>query len=64
MGVERFLRIWQGGIGLVVSKTDQKNVNPPLELTEEEKAIFADPAMVRRIFGVNSLGQVYNMGEF
>jgi len=65
MKVEKFLSLWQGGIGLVVSKSGEENLkNPPLKLTEEEKAIFADPQAVRKLFGMDTLGKVYGRGEF
>lgn len=64
MRVERFLNLWQGGIGLVLSKSGEENLNPPLKLTKEEKAFFADPAAVRRLFGMDSLGRIYGDGEF
>lgn len=64
MRIERFLNLWQNGIGLVLSKSGEENLNPPLKLTEEEKAIFSDPAMVRRLFGMDSLGKIYGQGEF
>lgn len=64
MRVERFLNIWKGGIGLVLSKTGEKNLYSPLKLTEEEKAIFADPKTLRRLFGIDSLGKIYGDTEF
>ncbi|MFC1594248.1 C39 family peptidase [Candidatus Omnitrophota bacterium] len=64
MKIERFMRLWEGGIGLVVTKSDAKEFNPPLRLTEEEKAVFADPALVRQVFGINMIGNVYGDGEF
>jgi predicted double-glycine peptidase len=64
MKVARFLRLWRDGIGLVVTKSGQENQKSPLKLTEEEKAIFADPAEVRKIFGMNTIGNVYGAGEF
>ena len=62
--VERFLNLWQDGIGLVLSKAEGGNVNAPLKLTKEEKAIFADPRMVRRLFGSYPLGRIYGLDEF
>ena len=64
MKTERFLNLWRGGIGLVLSKSGIKNPNPPLKLTEEEKAIYADPVMVRKLFGMDALGKIYGEGEF
>ncbi|MBU1061480.1 MAG: C39 family peptidase [Candidatus Omnitrophica bacterium] len=64
MRVEKFLNLWQNGIGLVLSKADNQNPNAPLKLTEEEKAVFADPSMVGRTFGVDTLGNVHADGEF
>ncbi len=64
MASEKFLKIWQGGIGLVLSKSGEENINSPLKLTEKEKAIFANPMAVRRILGINSLGNIYSQGEF
>jgi predicted double-glycine peptidase len=64
MRVERFLNLWRDGIGLVLSKANTKGVNPVLKLSDEEKAVFADPALVRQIFGMDSIGKVYADGEF
>jgi hypothetical protein len=64
MRVERFLKMWKGGIGLVVTKIDEHPGSPPLALSQEDKATRPDAAPLRRSLGVNSLGQVYNMGEF
>jgi uncharacterized protein len=64
MKADRFLNLWQDGIGMVVSKPGKKISNAPLKLTKEEKAIYADPAMVRRLFGMDNLGTIYADGEF
>ena len=64
MKVERFLRLWRDGIGLLVFKPDTAVINPPLRLSKEEEAIFADPAVVRRIFGADAIGKIYGEGEF
>jgi uncharacterized protein len=64
MKADRFLSLWQGGIGLVLSNPGKRNPNAPLRLSKEEQAIFADPAMVRRIFGIDLIGNVYSEGDF
>jgi uncharacterized protein len=64
MKVDKFMSLWKDGIGLVVSKKDKRLYNPPLLLTKEEEAVFADPAMIRQIFGVERIGKVYSDGEF
>jgi len=64
MKVERFLSLWRTSVGLVVSKPNKRFINSPLEVTEEEKAIFADPEFVRKIFGVDAIGKIYGDGEF
>ena len=61
---ERFMKLWQGGIGLVLSKEGEENLNPPLKLTDEEKAVFADPRRVKQLFGTYSLSNIYKPGEF
>lgn len=64
MKVERFLNLWQGGVGLVLSKTGENRLNSALKLSREEEAVFADPAMVRRLFGMDTIGSLYRDGEF
>jgi len=58
MRVDKFLGLWRDGIGLVLTKADSKIDHPALELSEEEKAVFADPAMVRKILDVDIIGNV------
>ena len=64
MKSEKFLRLWSSGVGLVLSKSGKVVRNTPLNLTAEEKAVFADPALVRKIFGVDPVGMVHGDGEF
>lgn len=64
MRVEKFMKLWRDGIGLVVTKVNKRIKAAPLNLTKEEKAVFADPALVRKIFGVDAIGQIYADGEF
>ena len=62
--VERFLKIWQGNIGLVLEMAGYQPVEPPLELSDEEIAAFADPGVVRKILGITSIGQINRSSEF
>ena len=65
MKIDRFLKVWQDGGGLVLAKSDVVvNENSPLQLSEEEKAIFSDPTMVKRLLGIRSMGIIYKSGEF
>jgi len=65
MKIDRFLKVWQDGVGLVLAKSDVVvNENSPLQLSEEEKAIFSDPTMVKRLLGIRSMGIIYKSGEF
>ena len=64
MKIDKFLRLWQGNIGLVLSKSNKKNLKTPLKLNENERAVFADPAVVREIFEVDPIGKVFGEGEF
>ncbi len=64
MRAEKFQALWQGGIGLVLSKAGKRHKRVPLELTKDEKAIFADPAMVYQVLRVDLLGKVRSDSEF
>ncbi|MDP8230586.1 MAG: C39 family peptidase [Candidatus Gorgyraea atricola] len=65
MRYEKFERIWEGGIGLVLNgRDDEKLKDSPLRISGQEEAVFADATTVRRLFGVNSLGTIFADGEF
>lgn len=64
MRADRFIKIWQGGIGLVLSKTCNINHKSPLMLSEEEESFFTDSSYVQRILGENALGRIFMDGEF
>lgn len=63
MRTDKFLHLWTG-VGLVVSKKNKHIKESPLNLTKEEKAVFADPAITRKIFAVDAIGPIYADGEF
>lgn len=64
MKVDKFLSLWKDGIGLVVKKPTVRIRSAPLKLTPEEEAVFADPEMVRKMFGVDVIGNMYSEDEF
>jgi len=64
MRVDKFLDLWRDGIGMVVSKTDKKFEEGPLVLSEAEKAVFADPNVMRKLFAPDIIGKIYADDEF
>ncbi len=64
MKVEKFTSLWENGVGLVLSKDSKKKTRSPLKLAENEKAIFADPDIVRQTFGMNTVGSIVLQGDF
>lgn len=64
MRTDKFLELWNGGVGLVVSKTDKEFEEGPLVLSEAEEAVFADPSITRKMFAADIIGNVYAEGEF
>lgn len=64
MRVDKFLKIWKGGIGLVLAKPNEENLVSPLRLSKEEEAFLSDSSFVQRILGENALGRVFSDGEF
>lgn len=64
MPPDRFTKIWQGGIGLVLTKAGEENLNSPLKLSEDEEAVVAGSGQIKNLLGTNSLGQIYHQGEF
>ncbi|MEW6102186.1 MAG: C39 family peptidase [Candidatus Omnitrophota bacterium] len=64
MRVEKFLSIWKGGVGFVVTKEGIEPVDSRLALTKEEESLLTDHSYVQRILGENSLGRVFASGEF
>lgn len=65
MRYEKFERMWEGGIGLVLNGVDEETLkDSPLRLSKEEEAVFTDSTTIHRLFGINSLGKIYADGEF
>ena len=64
MKADKFLKIWQAGIGLVLSKNGEKHLRSPLALHDGDKAIYSDSFVTRHLFGINSLGKIFADGEF
>lgn len=65
MRYEKFEKIWEGGIGLVLNGKDEEKLSKaPLRINGEEEAVFADSTTVQRLFGINSLGKIFADGDF
>jgi len=65
MRYEKFEKIWEGGIGLVLNKEGEEALeHSPLRINGEEGGVFADSTSVQRLFGVNSLGRLFADGDF
>lgn len=64
MKAEKFLKIWQAGIGLVLTKDGEEHLRSPLALHDGEDAIYSDSIVTRHLFGINSLGKIFADGEF
>ncbi len=62
--VDKFLKMWQGGVGLVLAKAGEEKLNAPLKLSSKEEAVASDPSSLKNILGIHSLGQIYNQNEF
>lgn len=64
MLVDRFLKIWQGGIGLVLAKAGEEKLASPLKLSSDEEAVVAGANQPRNLLGIDLLGNIYSQGEF
>ncbi len=64
MKTERFIKMWQGGIGLALSKEGEEKSSSALKLSADEEAVVAGSSAVRPLLGINSLGKVFGQGEF
>lgn len=61
---DKFLHMWQAGIGLVLTRQGEEKSDSPLSLSKKERAVAADPAQLRQSLGIHSLGQIYSQSEF
>jgi hypothetical protein len=64
MLIDKFLKIWQGGIGLVLAKRGEENLHSPLKLSNDEEAVVAGANQPRNLLGIDLLGNIYSQGEF
>lgn len=64
VSLDKFLKMWQGGIGLVLAKAGEEKLNSTLKLSSQEQAVASDTSSLKNILGIHSLGQIYNQNEF
>lgn len=64
MKIDKFQKIWQSGICLVMSKPWLVHKISPLDITNDDQAVFCDPATIRSLLGTQSLGKILSDGEF
>lgn len=64
MRYDKFLGIWKGGIGLVLSKSGREYPDSALSMSRQEEVFYADSSFVQRIISDAVLGNVLLSGEF
>ncbi|MFC1514583.1 C39 family peptidase [Candidatus Omnitrophota bacterium] len=63
MKKDEFLRLWEGGVGLVLAKEGFDSPGP-LAIGEKEDIRFLFPSSLNARFGIGTIGKIVHRGEF
>lgn len=64
MRPEKFIALWNGNIGFIISKENKENPDSPLIISKDEEVLLSDNSYIQRTLGANALGKIASESEF